>query len=83
MRPSASIPVRICWSSGGLNEEVFDALILVAAGELAPAAVARGYARVQRLMLDMADGRYARLVRLGFERDKARELTSLHTRNFM
>lgn len=70
-------------TTGGLNEEVFDALILVAAGELTPSGVARGYAHVQQLMSDMADGRCARLVRLGFERSHARELASLHTRNFM
>lgn len=67
----------------GLNEEVFDALILIAAGALTPSAIARGYARVQRLTSDMADGRYARLVRLGFDRAHARELALLHTRNFM
>ncbi|CAD6560170.1 hypothetical protein LMG27952_07060 [Paraburkholderia hiiakae] len=67
----------------GLNEEVFDALILLAAGELTPEAVARGYALVQNLMREMADGRYARLARLGFEQDQARQLASLHTRNFM
>ncbi|MEJ0004196.1 MAG: ferritin-like domain-containing protein [Pararobbsia sp.] len=70
-------------ATAGLNEEVFDALILVAAGELTPAAVARGYVRVQQLTREMADGRYTRLVRLGFERDHARALASLHTRNFM
>lgn len=69
--------------TAGLNEEVFDALILVAAGELRPAAIARGYARVQQLMRDMADGRYAKLVRLGFARDQAEHLAALHTRNFM
>ncbi|WP_322051790.1 ferritin-like domain-containing protein [Paraburkholderia bannensis] len=69
--------------TGGLNEEVFDALVLVAAGELTPSAVARGYALVQELMRDMADGRYARLVRLGFEHAHARELALMHTRNFM
>ena len=70
-------------ATAGLNEEVFDALILIAAGELTPSGVARGYALVQQLMSDMADGRYSRLVRLGFERAQARELASLHTRNFM
>jgi hypothetical protein len=69
--------------TAGLNEEVFDALILIAAGELTPAAVARGYAHVQTLMREMADGRYARLVRLGFEPAQARRLASLHTQNFM
>ncbi|QBK04167.1 ferritin-like domain-containing protein [Hylemonella gracilis] len=69
--------------TSGLNEEVFDALILVAAGALTPTAVARGYTRVQRLMRDMADGRYAKLVRLGFAREQAERLAALHTRNFM
>ncbi|MEM5400244.1 MULTISPECIES: ferritin-like domain-containing protein [Paraburkholderia] len=69
--------------TAGLNEEVFDALILIAAGELTPAAVARGYAQVQTLMREMADGRYTRLVRLGFEPAQAKQLAALHTRNFM
>jgi TusA-related sulfurtransferase len=69
--------------TAGLNEEVFDALILVAAGEVTPPAIARGYTRVQQLMRDMADGRYAKLVRLGFPREQAERLAALHTRNFM
>lgn len=70
-------------STAGLNEEVFDALVLLAAGELAPAAIARGHAAVQQLMRDMAAGRRARLARLGFDRDEAQRLSDLHTRNFM
>jgi hypothetical protein len=69
--------------TAGLNEEVFDALILVAAGEMTPAAIARGAQRVQQLMRDMEDGRYTKLVRLGFDKVQAAELASLHTRNFM
>lgn len=69
--------------SAGLNEEVFDALVLLAAGELSPKAVARGHQAVQRLKLDMAAGRRARLSRLGFERSEAERLADLHTRNFM
>ena len=69
--------------TAGLNEEVFDALILLAAGDLTPAAVVRGYAQVQTLMREMADGRYTRLVRLGFEQAQAKQLAALHTRNFM
>ncbi len=69
--------------TSGLNEEVFDALVIVAAGELAPAAIARGAARVQQLMRDMADGRFTKLLRLGFERAQAERLALLHTRNFM
>lgn len=69
--------------TSGLNEEVFDALILLAAGEFTPLAIAAGYVRVQQLMLDMAEGRQARLEKLGFEREAAQRLSSLHTRNFM
>lgn len=69
--------------TSGLNEEVFDALILLAAGEFTPAAIAAGYTRVQTLMTDMAEGRLARLLRLGFEGPNAQRLSALHTRNFM
>lgn len=69
--------------TSGLNEEVFDSLILLAAGDFTPAAIAAGYARVQTLMTDMAEGRLARLLRLGFEEKTARRLAALHTRNFM
>ncbi len=69
--------------TSGLNEEVFDALILLAAGEFTPQAIAAGYVRVQQLMLDMAEGRQARLEKLGFARGTAQRLSSLHTRNFM
>jgi hypothetical protein len=34
-------------------------------------------------MRDMADGRFSKLLRLGFERGHAERLASLHTRNFM
>ncbi|HEY4531412.1 MAG TPA: ferritin-like domain-containing protein [Luteimonas sp.] len=69
--------------TGGLNEEVFDALVVMAAGALTPDAIAEGSRKVQVLMKDMADSRYAKLVRLGFEPARAHHLSSLHTRNFM
>jgi hypothetical protein len=69
--------------TSGLNEEVFDALILLAAGEFTPTAIAAGYVRVQQLMRDMADGRQARLEKLGFTKETAQNLSALHTRNFM
>jgi TusA-related sulfurtransferase len=69
--------------TAGLNEEVFDALVLLAAGDLKPAAVARGHAAVQQLKLKMAAGRKARLLRLGFEAPQAQRLADMHTRNFM
>ncbi|MES2077325.1 MAG: ferritin-like domain-containing protein [Pseudomonadota bacterium] len=70
-------------TTSGLNEEVFDALILLAAGELSAPAIAAGYVKVQGLMRDMAEGRQSRLERLGFPKDDAQRLSSLHTRNFM
>ena len=69
--------------TSGLNEEVFDALILIAAGALTPEAVRQGFERMQQLMREMRDGRLTRLLRLGFARDEAERLSAMHTRNFM
>ncbi|MDX8380108.1 MAG: ferritin-like domain-containing protein [Gallionella sp.] len=70
-------------ATSGLNEEVFDALILLAAGEFTSSAIAAAYVRVQQLMLDMNTGRQSRLEKLGFDRPTAQQLSALHTRNFM
>jgi len=67
----------------GLNQEVFDALVLLAAGSWAPSAISRGYAAVEGLQQAMDEGRQRRLVRLGFPIDEAKALSALHTRNFM
>jgi hypothetical protein len=67
----------------GLNEQVFDALVLLAAGSWRPEAIGRGYAAIQRLQAEMDEGRQRRLVRLGFPIDEAAALSALHTRNFM
>ncbi|MDX1980071.1 MAG: hypothetical protein SFV51_07375 [Bryobacteraceae bacterium] len=69
--------------TAGLNEEVFDALLLVAAGSWDPDQLRLGHRRVMRLVRDMADGRTQRLLRLGFAADEAAALSELHTRNFM
>jgi hypothetical protein len=70
-------------STAGLNQDVFDALVVLAAGAWTPDAIAAGYERVQTLTADMDDGRRRRLVRLGFSAEDAAELSALHTRNFM
>ena len=62
---------------------MFDALIVLAAGEWTPVAIARGYRAVQAMKRAMDDGRRQRLTRLGFPPDEAAELSALHTRNFM
>jgi hypothetical protein len=70
-------------TTAGLNDEVFDALVLLAAGALEPRAIERGWASVQVLLAEMDDHRRARLARLGFTEGEATELSALHTRNFM
>ncbi len=70
-------------STAGLNEEVFDALILLAAGSWQPDHIAAGFAKVQTLKAEMHTGRKARLTKLGFPVTEADELSALHTRNFM
>jgi len=70
-------------STAGLNGEVFDALVVLAAGAFTPAAIAEGFARVQALEADMDEGRRRRLAKLGFDQAEAATLAELHTRNFM
>ncbi|MGR3939513.1 hypothetical protein [Streptomyces sp. BRA346] len=67
----------------GLNRDVFDFLVLLAAGSWTPDAIARGHRAVKRLEAEMDEGRRRRLARLGFPDDEAAELSALHTRNFM
>jgi len=69
--------------TAGLNEEVFDALVLLAAGSWAPTDIANGWRAVEGLKEDMHSGRIQRLLRLGFPATEARDLSALHTRNFM
>lgn len=69
--------------TAGLNKQVFDALVILAAGSWSPAAIARGWREVQRLQQEMDEGRRRRLEYIGFPDDEAAALSSLHTRNFM
>lgn len=69
--------------TAGLNEEVFDALVILAAGAWTPAAIAVGFARIQTLKHEMDEGRRSRLMKLGFTAEEASALSALHTRNFM
>jgi hypothetical protein len=70
-------------TTSGLNAEVFDALVLLAAGGWEPARLRKGHAAVVTLAREMDLGRRSRLVRLGFDAKAAEQLSSLHTRNFM
>src|SRR5262245_44019876 len=87
LRPRLAAAVESRFDSlremSGLNEEVFDALVLLAAGRFEPDAVARGHEAVLALKTDMDAARRHRLEQLGFEPAEAERLSSLHTRNFM
>jgi len=67
----------------GLNDAVFDALVLLAAGSWTADAIRAGWRAVVALQRDMDLGRRARLTRLGFSAADAEALSTLHTRNFM
>lgn len=67
----------------GLNDAVFDGLVVLAAGRYEPAAIGRGHDAVVTLMHEMDLGRRSRLRRLGFDPERAEALSALHTRNFM
>jgi hypothetical protein len=69
--------------TAGLNAEVHDALVLLAAGGLEPAAIQKGHAAVVELQQKMDAGRRSRLRRIGFGDDESARLSALHTRNFM
>jgi hypothetical protein len=69
--------------TAGLNSEVFDSLVLLAAGSWSTTDVARGHDAVTSLTRDMHSGRKKRLLHLGFTEDEAEEMSALHTRNFM
>jgi hypothetical protein len=69
--------------TAGLNRQVFDALILIAAGSWEPAAISRGWQSVQDLQRAMDEGRRRRLAYIGFPDDEAAEVSALHTRKFM
>lgn len=70
-------------STAGLNDEVFDALVLLAAGAATPEAISHGWSAVQELQREMNESRRTRLARLGFSKGETEALSALHTRNFM
>jgi hypothetical protein len=69
--------------TAGLNKQVFDSLVVLAAGSWTPAAIARGWHEVQSLQHTMDEGRQRRLEFIGFPAGEAAAISALHTRNFM
>lgn len=70
-------------NTAGLNAEVFDALIVLAAGGFEPERIARGHQAVVELTRQMHAGRRNRLRLVGFGPEQAESSSGLHTRNFM
>ena len=69
--------------TAGLNQEVHDALVLMASGSWEHEDLREGNRLVSQLLLDMDAGRRRQLTRLGFDEEQATALSGLHTRNFM
>ena len=69
--------------TAGLNVEVFDSLVLLAAGSWDCTDIRRGHDAVSALVHEMHGGRKKRLLKLGFSDADAEEMSALHTRNFM
>jgi len=69
--------------TAGLNERVFEALTVIAAGGFTPHEIGAGFQRVMQLQADMDSARQTSLLRLGFSETEAQSLSQLHTRNFM
>jgi hypothetical protein len=69
--------------TSGLNEEVQDSLVLIAAGGWEPESLRLGTGRVRALVGEMDEGRRGQLERIGFDPGQAAALSGLHTRNFM
>lgn len=69
--------------TAGLNEKVFNSLVILAAGQWTPDAIAGGWQKVLELQKRMDEGRRRRLMFIGFPADEAAEISALHTRNFM
>jgi hypothetical protein len=70
-------------NTAGLNEKVFNSLVVLAAGDWSPGAIGQGWSKVQQLQQRMDEGRRRRLNFIGFPADEAAEISALHTRNFM
>jgi hypothetical protein len=69
--------------TAGLNERVFEALTVMAAGGYSPKEIGIGFERVMQLQTEMDSARRGSLERIGFSETDAQALSQLHTRNFM
>jgi len=69
--------------TAGLNAEVFDSLVLLAAGSWDHADIRQGHDAVSALLQEMHGRRKGRMLKLGFSDADAEEMSALHTRNFM
>ncbi|MEZ4234808.1 MAG: lycopene cyclase family protein [Myxococcota bacterium] len=64
--------------TSGLNDDVFDALVVLAAGGWTAEALGAGFERVVALVARMDRARRGHLLRLGFDEAEAEALSALH-----
>ena len=74
---------RMLASVSGLSPYLYDALVVMAGGGLAPAQIRQGARRVAGLHREMDRSRRERLQSLGFNTEEATSLSAFHTKNFM
>jgi hypothetical protein len=70
-------------STSSANPMLMQALATLAGGGSRPEQISEGLQSVRRLQIEMGEGRVRRLVQIGLDRSIARELSALHTPNFM
>jgi hypothetical protein len=70
-------------ASAGANPYVEDALVVLAAGGMSPAALPDGVRALRQLQQDMHERRVRRLRALGFDQHSAEDISEMHTPNFM
>ena len=83
LRRAISERASVLSSVKGLNPLVEESLVILAAGGLAPDRLAAAMKARADLYETMHENRVRRLVTLGFLENEARELSELHTPNFM
>lgn len=68
---------------GGIPARLQDALTILAAGGTDPTSVARGHEAFRQLLETMHEDRVKRLSSAGFTQEQAKNISQLHTPNFM
>jgi hypothetical protein len=74
---------RVLASISGLSPYVYDSLVVMSGGGIAPEQIKKGARYVGELHREMDRARRERLLSLGFDAAEATSLSAYHTKNFM